>query len=213
MLPLKGQSGSLLAPGGLFSRTAPVGTVTPSAMRCQQLPPGRARQIVFGTPTASTHGLGYREVQADQPLGDPGDLKISTFDHAADPTVCVSLAPGDRPVSEVWELVNVAGEDHNFHIHQTRFEILRAESLAGGSVTPERLEGARVLHDNVPVPRGGPGCDGTVAAWRSGKCVPSRVVVRIPFAIKGDFVYHCHILGHEDSGMMAKVSVVPARAP
>jgi FtsP/CotA-like multicopper oxidase with cupredoxin domain len=38
------------------------------------------------------------------------------------------------------------------------------------------------------------------------------VIVRIPFAILGDFVYHCHILGHEDSGMMAKISVVPARA-
>ena len=209
-LPLKGQSRSLLAPGGLLTRAAPPGK-SPSGARCQQLAPGRARQIVFGTPSEHTHGLGYREVQAGQPLGDPGELKISTFDHAADPTVCVSLAPGDEPVSEVWELVNVAGEDHNFHVHQTRFELLRSESPAAGSVTPERLEGARVLHDNVPVPRGGPGCDGTVAAWRSGACVPSRVIVRIPFAIPGDFVYHCHILGHEDSGMMAKVSVVPAR--
>jgi hypothetical protein len=211
-LQLKGQSSSLLAPGGLLTRPAPPGGKgSPSGVRCEQLAPGRARQIVFGTPSEHTHGLGYREVQADQPLGAPGDLKVSTFDHAADPTVCVSLAPGDRPVSEVWELVNIAGEDHNFHVHQTRFELLRTESLAGGSVTPERLEGARVLHDNVPVPRGGPGCDGTVAAWRSGVCVPSRVIVRIPFAITGDFVYHCHILCHEDSGMMAKVSVVPAR--
>jgi FtsP/CotA-like multicopper oxidase with cupredoxin domain len=209
-LPLKGQSHSLVAPGGFFTRTASKGT--PSAMRCQQLAPGRARQIVFGTPSASAHGLGYREVQADQPLGPPGDLVVSAFDHAADPTVCVSLAPGNRAVSEVWELVNIAGEDHNFHVHQTRFEVLRAESFAGGSVTPEQLEGARVLHDNVPVPRGGAGCDGTVAAWRSGACLPSRVIVRIPFAILGDFVYHCHILGHEDSGMMAKISVVPARA-
>jgi hypothetical protein len=210
-LPLKGQSRSLVAPGGFFARAASTGT--PSAMRCQQLAPGRARQIVFGTPSASTHGLGYREVQSHQPLGPPADLVVSAFDHSADPTVCVSLAPGNRPVSEVWELVNIAGEDHNFHVHQTRFEVLRAESFAGGSVTPEQLEGARVLHDNVPVPRGGPGCDGTVAAWRSGKCVPSRVIVRIPFAILGDFVYHCHILGHEDSGMMAKISVVPAKAP
>ena len=210
-MPLRGQSRSLVAPGGFFTRPAPAGT--PSAMRCQQLEPGRARQIVFGNPSPQTHGLGYREVQANQPLGPPGDLVVSTFDHAADPTVCVSLAPGNRPVSEVWELVNIAGEDHNFHVHQTRFEVLRAESLAGDSVTPVQLEGARVLHDNVPIPRGGAGCDGTVAAWRGGACVPSRVIVRIPFAILGDFVYHCHILGHEDSGMMAKISVVPARAP
>src|SRR5262249_56501886 len=132
MLPLKGQSRSLLAPGGLFTRPAPAAKASSSGMRCQQLAPGRARQIVFGTPSEHTHGLGYREVQAGQPLGDPGELKLSTFDHAADPTVCVSLAPGDMPVSEVWELVNVAGGDHNFHVHQTRFAILRAESLARG---------------------------------------------------------------------------------
>src|SRR5262249_54010261 len=93
----------------------------------------------------------------------------------------------------------------------TRFELLQSESLVAGSLTPERLDGARVLHDNVPVPRGGPGCDGTIAAWQKGTCVPSRVMVRVPFTILGDFVYHCHILGHEDSGMMAKISVVPAR--
>jgi FtsP/CotA-like multicopper oxidase with cupredoxin domain len=26
----------------------------------------------------------------------------------------------------------------------------------------------------------------------------------------GDFVYHCHILGHEDNGMMAIIRVLPA---
>jgi hypothetical protein len=27
----------------------------------------------------------------------------------------------------------------------------------------------------------------------------------------GDFVYHCHILDHEDAGMMAKIRVLPRR--
>jgi FtsP/CotA-like multicopper oxidase with cupredoxin domain len=35
-------------------------------------------------------------------------------------------------------------------------------------------------------------------------------VVEIPFAVAGDFVYHCHILEHEDGGMMAAVRVVGA---
>jgi FtsP/CotA-like multicopper oxidase with cupredoxin domain len=33
------------------------------------------------------------------------------------------------------------------------------------------------------------------------------VRVEIPFAIAGDFVYHCHILEHEDGGMMATIHV------
>ena len=31
----------------------------------------------------------------------------------------------------------------------------------------------------------------------------------IPFSQVGEFVYHCHILEHEDGGMMAKIVVVP----
>jgi hypothetical protein len=211
-LQVRGQSGSLLSPGGLLSKTMPrTGAANPTPARCQHVGSGRARQIVFGQPAPHVQALGYREVQADQPLVAPAQFKLATFDHAADPTVCVSLGPGDRPVTETWELVNIAGEDHNFHIHQARFELIRTETLADGSLTPERLDQARVLHDNVPLPRGSAGCDGTVAAWQSGACAPSRVVVRIPFAVVGDFVYHCHILGHEDAGMMAKISVVPSR--
>jgi FtsP/CotA-like multicopper oxidase with cupredoxin domain len=55
--------------------------------------------------------------------------------------------------------------------------------------------------------------------WRSGKFEPSRpqtncrrlvasVHVEIPFSEIGDFVYHCHILEHEDGGMMAHIRVV-----
>jgi L-ascorbate oxidase len=36
------------------------------------------------------------------------------------------------------------------------------------------------------------------------------LLVDIPFSQFGAFVYHCHILNHEDSGMMAKIQVVPA---
>jgi FtsP/CotA-like multicopper oxidase with cupredoxin domain len=211
LVQVRGQARSLLEAGGLLTRTMRrSGGATPVRARCQPAPSGWVRQIVFGAPADGVHALGYRLVEAKRSTTPPEDLALSVFDHAGDPTVCVPLAPGDRPVTEVWELVNVAGEDHNFHVHQTRFEVLRTDSLADGSVTPERLSGARVLHDNVPVPRGGAGCDGTFAAWKRGACVPSRVVVRIPFAIAGDFVYHCHILGHEDAGMMAKISVVPA---
>jgi FtsP/CotA-like multicopper oxidase with cupredoxin domain len=38
--------------------------------------------------------------------------------------------------------------------------------------------------------------------------VTAPVHVEIPFAEIGDFVYHCHILEHEDGGMMAHIRVV-----
>lgn len=206
-------AGALLRPGGALSRTLagrpPAGSTQGAA--CEPLGRGSVRRIVFGEPGASTHGLGAQVVTEGAPLVPPEGFALTTFDHAAGPTVCVPLGPRGAPASEVWELVNLSAEDHNFHIHQTRFELLSGGTLVGDAGTPAQLGGAVVLHDNVPVPRGGTGCDGTVASWRSGACVPSRVVVRIPFTIAGDFVYHCHILGHEDAGMMAKISVVPGQ--
>ena len=45
----------------------------------------------------------------------------------------------------------------------------------------------------------------TIAQWRGGHCVSPPTTFDIPFAELGEFVYHCHILEHEDGGMMARV--------
>jgi len=72
------------------------------------------------------------------------------------------------------------------------------------------VDGQQVLLDNVPLPHAtGDACDGTVGPWIAGTCKPTIVTVSIPFREVGDFVYHCHILEHEDGGMMAKITVVP----
>jgi hypothetical protein len=48
---------------------------------------------------------------------------------------------------------------------------------------------------------------------KPGDPYPS-VSVRMDFRGQdiGDFVYHCHILGHEDNGMMAIIRVLPSRS-
>jgi L-ascorbate oxidase len=167
---------------------------------CKALPAGHTRRIFFGVPTGEPDGfgLGYEELdQHGKPV--PGTFKdVEPFDHLSI-TVCLPLADDNKPVTERWELVNVAGEDHNFHIHQTRFKVLPRNAPAG--------DGGGLM-DNVPVLNGGPSCDGSVATWRSGGCKVKPVTVEIPFAEIGDFVYHCHILEHEDGGMMAHIRVV-----
>lgn len=45
-------------------------------------------------------------------------------------------------------------------------------------------------------------------AWSNGTCKAAPVVIQIPFTEIGDFVYHCHILEHEDDGMMAHIRVL-----
>src|SRR6266849_6930987 len=110
----------------------------------------------------------------------------------------VTAAYGAR---EYWLLVNDSDECHNFHIHQTKFVVLDADFSAGGRPSAAQCLGDRglappinrnVLHDNYPLPPG------------------ARVLVMIRFdgPKLGRFVFHCHILEHEDKGMMATIGVV-----
>ena len=93
---------------------------------------------------------------------------------------------------EDWTIYNQAPEVHEFHIHQIHFLLMDRD---GQPVS--RAE--RQMYDTVNVP-----------AW-SGKGPYPSVTVRLDFRgpVVGDFVYHCHILGHEDAGMMAIIRVLP----
>ena len=180
---------------------------------CVALQPGHRRRIYFGNPTPGMDGFGLGYVEIDEKGREIAATRkaISVFDPTTT-TVCVRLGAEGKAVKEVWELVNLTGEDHNFHIHQTRFRVLDSGATSG-TVLPTRTDQGLVLHDNVPLPRADntDACDGTADAFLKGLCRPRVVVVEIPFRALGDFVYHCHILEHEDGGMMSRIRVVAPR--
>jgi L-ascorbate oxidase len=99
-------------------------------------------------------------------------------------------------------------EDHNFHIHQVRFSVVSAAELDETNV-PNQIFAKGILMDSVPLIHADGTCT-SVADWRNGACKAHPAIVDIPFAIAGDFVYHCHILEHEDGGMMARIRVRPS---
>src|SRR6266478_6239617 len=76
-------------------------------------------------------------------------MPVSAYDPARAP-ICVSLGPGGSPVRETWELVNLATESHNFHIHQAKFRVVDAAALA--QTLQSASDSAVVVEDNVPVP-------------------------------------------------------------
>jgi L-ascorbate oxidase len=185
-----------------------------SAAACVPLPSGHHRRIFFGfsdVATNNTFALGYEEVDENGKVvpgsQKPAPNQLEQFD-PSHTTVCVPLGAGQTPVQERWELVQLSTENHNFHIHQTRFAMTGSN---GG-----------VLQDNFPLGVAAP--DATIAdqvnnnqngvctigQWRNGHCVSPAKVFDIPFAELGEFVYHCHILEHEDGGMMARIMVVPS---
>jgi len=179
-------------------------------LSCPALAQNHTRRIFFGIPTGNpdAFGLGYEELD-EKGVPTPGSFRdIAPFDHAK-LNICLPLAPGNKGVTEHWELVNVAGEDHNFHIHQTKFRV----APQGASISSMELARGVAQLDNVPVPTNKAQekgiCDGSIQRWRDGICKPVPVEVLIPFTQVGDFVFHCHILEHEDGGMMAKIRVIP----
>jgi FtsP/CotA-like multicopper oxidase with cupredoxin domain len=94
---------------------------------------------------------------------------------------------------EDWKIENHTKEVHEFHIHQIHFQLL---AVNGKPVPPKQ----RQWYDTYQVPY-----------WTGTGPYPS-IKVRMDFrgAVVGEFVYHCHILDHEDRGMMANILVESA---
>jgi FtsP/CotA-like multicopper oxidase with cupredoxin domain len=93
----------------------------------------------------------------------------------------------DRPVRvgelQVWDVVNDTLMDHPFHLHGFFFQVVS-------------------VNDEPPA----------FLSWEDTVNVPPRSRVRIawmPDDRPGEWMYHCHILEHHESGMMAHFEVVP----
>jgi FtsP/CotA-like multicopper oxidase with cupredoxin domain len=83
--------------------------------------------------------------------------------------------------TEIWQIENVVGMDHPFHLHGFQFQVLD--------------------RNGVPEP---------YLSWKDSVNVPKHSKVRIVVRFEnfpGLWMYHCHILDHEDMGMMGILEV------
>jgi FtsP/CotA-like multicopper oxidase with cupredoxin domain len=83
--------------------------------------------------------------------------------------------------TEIWEVENLVGMDHPFHLHGFQFQVLDRDGV------PEK---DRRWKDTVNVP----------------KHSSVRFVVRYD-SYAGKWMFHCHILDHEDHGMMGVLQI------
>ena len=100
---------------------------------------------------------------------------------------------------EQWLLVNDSPVDHAFHIHQQHFAVIATRSGPGDTTNPF-------------VPNPGPI---RYASLRDTINIPPNGSVLIRFRVApelGKYVFHCHILPHEDAGMMMAVLAIPGPA-
>lgn len=134
----------------------------------------------------------------------PISLPSSTLPQRADALIARHFTLGDTTINgekmdmtridtvvaadstEVWTIENSSDRAHNFHIHGARFAV----HTVNGDVPAGPLRGPK---DTVFIPRG------------------ETVELIVPFSSFADsatpYMYHCHLLWHEDQGMMAQYVV------
>src|SRR5690606_16378442 len=90
---------------------------------------------------------------------------------------------------EVWEFHNHTVDAHPMHIHEVMFEVVGREPFRGPARGP--YPWARGRKDTVIAP-------------------PQQVTrVKARFDLAGRYVWHCHILEHEDNEMMRPYRIGP----
>jgi spore coat protein A, manganese oxidase len=105
--------------------------------------------------------------------------------------------------TEVWEFYNFTADAHPMHVHEVVFEVVNRQALVlnddDETATPVQLAG-----DPQPPEPWESGLKDTVIAY------PGEVTrIRAQFSKSGQFVWHCHIVEHEDNEMMRPFRIGP----
>ncbi|MFF3732489.1 O-aminophenol oxidase PhsA [Streptomyces sp. NPDC002476] len=113
---------------------------------------------------------------------------------------------------EQWSFLNLGAPTHPMHIHLADFQVLGREAYTvdgfdtaiGGTRSPVAFDHGT----EIPVPANEQG-------WKDVFRVPQGQLVKVLGNFDGGygrFMYHCHLLEHEDMGMMRPFVVLPPEA-
>jgi hypothetical protein len=120
---------------------------------------------------------------------------------------CVRLGNGH---GQLWALVNPTAELHNFHLHQTKFRLANANDLKAYGIDPSSV----MLNTGLGLKASGSSAANDLDVWHDTLPInggDGMIFIVINFDAEeqlGRYVYHCHILKHEDAGLMAPMRVI-----
>jgi bilirubin oxidase len=105
--------------------------------------------------------------------------------------------------TEIWEFFNFTADAHPIHIHEVQFQVVNRQKLKvdheGISIPPAKLRGRPIRPESWET-----GLKDTVLVY------PGQVTrVKAKFDLPGRYVWHCHIVSHEDHEMMRPYQVGP----
>jgi len=104
--------------------------------------------------------------------------------------------------TEIWEFVNTTLDAHPIHLHAVRFQLLERRSFSRSLSQP-----SEIAFSQKPLP-----LSAEEVGWKDTILCPPGQVTRIitPFtADAGRYVWHCHMLEHEDNEMMRPYQIRP----
>ena len=106
--------------------------------------------------------------------------------------------------TEVWEFYNGTVDAHPMHIHEVLFQVVDRQPI----FVDEASRTFQVVPGSVPTPP---------EPWENGFkdtviAYPGQVTrVRMKFTVPGQYVWHCHIVEHEDNEMMRPYRIGPVQ--
>ncbi len=131
--------------------------------------------------------------------GDPNLAPSVTTPHMWSEGVTENPAVG---ATEIWEFYNTTGDAHPMHVHEVVFQVVDRQDI----FVNEMDQTVQVVPGSVPVPP---------EPWENGFkdtviSYPGQVTrVMATFTNPGQFVWHCHIVEHEDNEMMRPFRIGP----
>jgi spore coat protein A len=105
--------------------------------------------------------------------------------------------------TEIWSFINPTDDSHPIHLHLVRFQILDRRQYDPWAYQTS----GKLIFTGPPAPP-----DLSEAGWKDTVRADPRMVTRIIVPFKGypgKYVWHCHILEHEDNEMMRPFEIVP----
>ena len=173
------------APGE--KNTAPVASALPSDLRPMpktlESAAGRTRSLTL--------------VEVDDPKQRPVTMLLNNAHW--------SMPVTENPVlgsTEIWNLINTTDDSHPIHLHLVRFQILDRRSF---DVATYWTTG-KLIYFGPAIPP-----DPSEAGWkdtvRADPAMVTRIIIRFE-GYTGRYVWHCHILEHEDNEMMRPFDVI-----
>ena len=103
---------------------------------------------------------------------------------------------------EIWELYNTTGDAHPMHVHEVKFQLVNRQAIAVDEAA-QTVQPNGLVRDPEPWESG---FKDTVIAY------PGEVTrIRAQFVNAGQYVWHCHIVEHEDNEMMRPYRIGPVQ--